>query len=240
MMNPKAANVGWRKVVSISLLAFVLGFMLVLQIRTVSPAYKEMISQQSDTDRAAYLLKLYSNVVDLREQVGNLGKQINSYKTDQDDTAKLLHDVNDMQAQNGAVAVAGPGVTVEVNGEATMFDLQDLINELRNAGAEAIALNGKRIMLRTVIGGDGSSGYVSIDSEPVHGPYKLEAVGSPSDLQTALERKGGLKQLLENKQGLTVKVVRSENISLPKNTVDYTMTYAKPVIPTPNPNGGIN
>ncbi|PZS01117.1 MAG: hypothetical protein DLM69_05360 [Candidatus Chloroheliales bacterium] len=237
MMNPKAANIGWRKVASISLLAFVLGFMLVLQIRTVSPAYKEMISQQSDTDRAAYLLKLYNNVIDLREQVGNLSTQINSYKTGQDDTAKLLHDVNDMQAQNGAVAVAGPGVTVEINGEATMFDLQDLINELRNAGAEAIALNGKRIMLRTVIGGDGSSGYVSIDGEPVHGPYKLEAVGSPSDLQTALERKGGLKQLLENKQGLTVKVARSEKITLPRNTVDYTMTYAKPAIPTPKPNG---
>ncbi len=232
MMNPKARNIGWRKVASISVLAFVLGFMLVLQIRTVSPAYKEMISQQSDADRAAYLLQLYNNVVDLREQVGKLGSQITGYKTNQDDATKLLHDVNDMRAQNGAAPVAGPGVTVEIDGDVTMFDLQDMTNELRNAGAEAIALNGKRVVLRTVIGGDGTTAYVSIDGAPVHGPYKLQAIGSPSDLQTALERKGGLKQLLENEQGLTVKVDRSDNITLPKNNVDYTMTYARPVVPT--------
>lgn len=238
MMNPRAANTGWRKIAAISALAFVLGFMLVLQIRTISPAYDDQMSKESDTDRAAYLLQLYNNVVDLREEVGKLQTEITSYKNDQDSAAKLLKDVNDMKAQAGALALSGPGVTVQINGGVTMFDLQDMVNELRNAGAEAVALNGKRIVLRTVIGGDGSPDYISIDGQLVHGPYILAAIGSPSDLQTALERKGGLKEILEAEQGITVDVARSDKISVPQSAASYSMTYAKPAVPTPQPGGG--
>ena len=238
MMNPKAANTGWRKVAAISVLAFVLGFMMVLQIRTVSPAYDDMMSKESDTDRAAYLLQLYNNVVDLREEVNNLHNEIIGYKSDQDSAAKLLADVNTMKAQTGALALSGPGVTVQINGGVTMFDLQDMVNELRNAGAEAVALNGKRIVLRTVVGGDGSPDYISIDGQLVHGPYTLEAIGSPSDLQTALERKGGLKEILEAEQGITVNVTRSDKITVPPSTSSNSMTYARPIVPTPQPGGG--
>ncbi len=232
MMNPRPANTGWRKMLAIGLVAMLLGFMLVTQIRTLSPTYEQM-KNQSDTDRAAYLLQLYNNVVDLREQVGKMQAEVDSYQNDEATAAKLLKDVDELRAQNGELALVGGGITVDINGEVTMFDLQDLINELRNAGAEGITLNGKRVVLRTVIGGDGTSSYISIDNQPIHQPYRLQAIGSPSDLQTALERKGGLKQLLENKQGLTFKVARSESITLPKSSANYGLTYAIPVAPTP-------
>lgn len=236
-MNRRNGRATLLKVASLSVVAFALGVALVLQIRTVSPVYNSMINKQSDTDRAAYLLALYNNVTDLREEVRKLQGEIDSYKSSQDSSAKLGKDVSDMRARNGELAVIGPGVRVDIAGQVTMFDLEDMVNELRNAGAEGISLNGSRVLLRTVIAGDGTSSYVTLDGSPLRAPYRLEAVGSPSDLQTALERKGGLKQLLENNLGLTVEVTRSDRIALPKSSIPYSLTYAKPVVVTPIADG---
>jgi uncharacterized protein YlxW (UPF0749 family) len=78
-----------------------------------------------------------------------------------------------------------------LDGPLSALDLLDVVNELRNAGAEALALNGHRLVADSVFAVEGR-GTVVVDGHPVRRPYHLEAIGDPDTIETALLRPGGL------------------------------------------------
>ena len=98
-----------------------------------------------------------------------------------------------LAAQAGASAVIGPGLRVKVADadaipadvkEAGAYrisdtDLQLLVNALWSAGAEAIALNGNRIVATTSIRAAGET--VVVNFRPLSPPYRLDAIGADAD-----------------------------------------------------------
>ncbi|MGM0384449.1 MAG: DUF881 domain-containing protein [Actinomycetota bacterium] len=95
--------------------------------------------------------------------------------------------------QAGVVPVHGPGIVVTVEdsrGVVRAQSLVTLIEELRNAGAEAIQLNSVRISTRSwVVQADEG---VEVDGLAVAPPYRVSAIGSPDALSVALEMPGGV------------------------------------------------
>lgn len=95
--------------------------------------------------------------------------------------------------QAGVVPVHGPGIVVTVEDPRGVFRAQSLvtlIEELRNAGAEAIQLNSVRISTRSwVVQADEG---VEVDGLAVAPPYRVSAIGSPDALSVALEMPGGV------------------------------------------------
>jgi uncharacterized protein YlxW (UPF0749 family) len=93
----------------------------------------------------------------------------------------------------GTVPVVGPGVKVTVTdpkGGVGSNQLLEGLEELRDAGAEAIELNNKlRVVAQTSL--KDVDGGVIVDGELLRAPYLIEAIGSPHDLSTALEFKDG-------------------------------------------------
>ena len=67
----------------------------------------------------------------------------------------------------------------------------DLVNELRNAGAEAVAVNDIRIGPRSWFSA-GTGGAVAVDGKSVHAPLRVSAVGSPEVMYVAMTRTGGI------------------------------------------------
>ena len=95
----------------------------------------------------------------------------------------------------GAVAVSGPGLRARVNdaertgnGSRVIYDsdLSRLVNGLRQAGAEAVAINGHRITTLTPIRSAGSA--ITVDYVSLNPPYVVEAIGDPSRLQARFVR----------------------------------------------------
>ena len=102
---------------------------------------------------------------------------------------------------SGTVAVTGPGVVVvlddappgedgeedplrggtAVDGRVQDRDLQDLVNALWAAGAEAISVDGQRLTTLTAIRSAGDA--VLVDFRPLSPPYEVRAVGDPGDLE---------------------------------------------------------
>jgi uncharacterized protein YlxW (UPF0749 family) len=152
----------------------------------------------------------------LREQVEDLEAQLSALE-DVEGSGPLLQllvdEVNNLRIANGQVAVSGPGIEVTVGEAVAVLDLHDLINELRNAGAEAMALNGRRIVVSTAISSDGQS--VTVDGQPIEPPYRLEAIGEPQALEVALSRPGGLVSLLVQARGdSSILVQQRANLTL--------------------------
>jgi len=193
---------------------------------------------QSSTGQAAYMSRLYDNNTTLREQASQLSDQLARYKTsattDQVSLDAASKEVQSLQVASGATEVIGPGVTVTANGDLTAVQLQDLVNELRNASAEAIGVDGVRVVARSAIEA-GKDGRLSVDRQSVSAPYRLEAIGEPDTLLRALERKGGLIALLEAQNpGLHIDVVKHSIedqagwLKLPATTSDFNRANGQP------------
>jgi len=151
-----------------------------------------------DRDEQAVLL---SELVDanrrLRAEIDLLTAQQSAYADESRGAIleDLVAELNRVRMLNGAIGVSGPGIELLIDGPMSALDLQDIVNELRNAGAEALALNGHRLVGNSVFVVE-DRGLV-VDGQPVRRPYRLEAIGDPDTMETALLRPGGLVSLFE-------------------------------------------
>lgn len=143
----------------------------------------------------------------------------------------------------GSLPVTGPGLRVTLADATTpgaigrVLDrqLQDVVNALWTAGAEAIAVNGQRLTAQSAIRQAGDA--VLVDFRPLVSPYVITAVGEPVDMETrfgasrAAARMRGDTQLYD----LRFDYSRASRLTLPA-APDATLRYARPA-PAPSPRG---
>ena len=135
--------------------------------------------------------------------------------------------------------VTGPGVIVTLSDSkkdassvlnpSTLLvhdaDVLSVINELKNAGAEAISINDQRLVPTTSISCGGN--IIDINGEKVGAPFVIKAIGLPEQL-AALSRQGGYLEILKG-ASVGVELKKSNNISIPKYTGVITYKYAQNV-----------
>ena len=92
-------------------------------------------------------------------------------------------------------------------------DLVEVVNALRNAGAEAISINGQRITNYTSIYCAGN--VVVINGEKISSPVEIKAIGSPELLYGSITIPGGYLELMEE-TGVMINVKKMENITINK------------------------
>lgn len=103
-------------------------------------------------------------------------------------------------------------------------DLLYIVNELFNAGADAVSINDQRVVSTTSILCDGN--IIRINGKMVGVPITIKAIGYPESLDYALTRPGGYLEIMAN-DGIVVSVERNENISIPKYDGVYVNEYLK-------------
>ena len=139
----------------------------------------------------------------------------------------------------GLSEVKGPGVTITVKDsdvEATNLvdsskylvhdkDILDIVNELKNAGAEAISINDERIVLTTSIICGGN--VININEEKIGSPFVIKAIGLPETLANLSRPDGTLARLKERK--IKVELQKNNDITIPKYTGVFSFKYAKSI-----------
>ena len=103
-------------------------------------------------------------------------------------------------------------------------DLRRIVNELKNAGAEAISINGQRIVTTTAITCIGN--VIKINDEKVSSPFIIKAIGFPESMESALNRLGGYLDYL-NDDGIVTSIKKLDNVTIPKYTGVITSKYMK-------------
>ena len=209
-------------------LAFLVGMLAVLATKP-SPArpVAAAVNSEGDTEVVSSLLSTNDS---LRLELQRLDRQLQSFQT-ADGTSRLeamAAELNSLRIANGSAAVVGPGVEAVVRGQFSAASLRDLINELKNAGAEAIGVNGERLNLWSPIYEDENG--VVVSGQVVVGMATIEAIGDPAVLKQTLERRGGLVSLLE-RNGASVTVSErsgAHEISLPICPETRIFRFARP------------
>lgn len=216
--------------ISLAVVCFILGVLLVTQFRTQIRITKT-IAPASSADQVAIMTGLVESNAQLRSEVDSLEQDLDQYRSDAAEGTSnldsLASDLERMRILNGLVEVTGPGVLVTVSAQLRAVEVQDLINELRNSGAEGIALDGNRVVARTnVVRGD--NGQITVDAVRISSPYLVEAIGDPETLRTALERKGGMVSLLRYNYGeQAIRIEAAEKITLPLYKGVYDFVHAQ-------------
>jgi uncharacterized protein YlxW (UPF0749 family) len=160
---------------------------------------------------------------------------------DDRDAARL----RDLEATTGLGRVSGDGVVVRIAdapkpvdavtgqgsgndlGRVLDHDLQQIANALWRAGAEAIAINGQRLISTSTIRAAGDA--ILVDFRPLTGPYEVSAIG-PADLQRRFADSTTAKtfrQLVEA-FGMSFEIRKRNNLSLPAAS-DPQLRYARPL-----------
>lgn len=129
----------------------------------------------------------------------------------------------------GTSGAAGPGIAVELAGPAeavTAAILLDSIEELRDAGAEVIAVNGTaRVVAQTYFLDDRDG--VRVGGQLLEAPYLIEAIGDPHTMAEAVHFRGGLTDRVEDRGG-TVSVEQRERVAITAVADIREPQYARP------------
>ncbi len=157
----------------------------------------------------------------LRTQVATLQQQRTDLATAQDRgqsaVDQLEADLAQIRAWSGLTGLAGSGVTITVQGPIGADGVDDLVNELRNAGAEGIAIDGVRLVPGVLV--DGQPGSLTVAGTSLGGIFQILAIGSSQILTGTLTRAGGVvAQLSATYPEARVTVTPSDGLALPATT----------------------
>ena len=214
---------------SLFAVAAFIGVLLVGQLR--SQARPLELSALTADELSALVDQLSTRNEELRNGLALLREQVRDYEVAQslgqsgrDQTEQALLRI---QAFSGLVPVEGQGVHITVDGSLDYLAVNDLINELRNAGAEAIAVDDVRITASSIAVQGAAS--IEIDDIAIGSSFTIDAIGSPDGLLSTLDRPGGIKAQLEQSVSATIVVEQRSRIEVPATERDLAPQVARPV-----------
>ncbi|MCX4702420.1 DUF881 domain-containing protein [Streptomyces sp. NBC_01373] len=214
----------------VAVLLFGLGFGLAVQVASNSDSDSALRGARQE-DLVRILDELDDRTQRLEDEKQGLEKQRDELENSSDQAEEARKQTVEKEKQlgilAGTVAAQGPGITMTIDdtkGAVEADMLLDTIQELRAAGAEAIQVNGVRVVAGTYLTDSDKS--VSVDGNKINAPYRFKVIGKPQDLEPALNIPGGVVQTLEKEQA-TVTVERSDKIVVDALRVAKRPDYAR-------------
>jgi uncharacterized protein YlxW (UPF0749 family) len=238
----------------ITVLSAILGGLLALSLKTQDRIRGEQMPSLRPNQFASAYSQLRDDVVDQKKTIADLQSRLNKYQqaaAAESGNAKLLS--TDLQKANlmaGLVAVSGQGVVVTLRDSKKApprpnemapedyiamtrnyiihsEDIQAVINELRAAGAEAIAVNDQRVVATTAIRCVGP--VVQVNSIPTNGsPVKIKAIGDPDMLVSAMTMASGVQDQYKVTDPTMFSIDKSKGMTLPAFAGAQPIRFAKP------------
>jgi uncharacterized protein YlxW (UPF0749 family) len=126
----------------------------------------------------------------------------------------------------GTVAAEGPGLELTIAGVDDAALLLDTVQELRDAGAEAIQLGDVRVVASTYFT-QAPDGRVQVDGVAVDGPYEFRVIGDPRTLSAALRIPGGVLDSVRGAGG-DATIVERESVRVDALRALSAADYAQP------------
>lgn len=219
----------WKRSLAlpVTMVAIALGFLISLQAQTQKNV---SAAEQISSDRMAQMKSVLSNSktqnIRLQTERRDLLEQLDAARKRMGTDPQLLAQLKQLQIMEGTQEVEGPGIQINIDDRKAPFplspdDLARMINTLKFADAEAISLNGQRIVGTTAIVLSGSS-TILVNQVPINRtegiPYELGTIGNQD---TLLDYFSKLEALELKRHGVTVSITR-KTVRIPSYKGVYT------------------
>lgn len=218
-----------RSRITVAAVAGILGILAVGQFRgqAGAPALAALSASEL-TQLIANLTtgndELRAEITDLKDQAAHLAEAHDRGETTVDE---LTTDLARIRAWAGLTPVTGQGIAIVVRGPIGGDGVEDLLNELRNAGAEAISVDGVRIVTGVVVAG--VPGALSVENNAIGDSFEIRAIGSPQILTGTLTRTGGvIAQVAATYPDATLTVTPVDRQTLPATDRSLVPSHGQP------------
>lgn len=222
-MNRNERRSWWT---SLFVLCALLGGMLGLSVKTQS----RLVRQTANVGAAIS----NKQIADLQRTIAQYQQKIARYEsgaTTQNSQMRLVsEDLKSAKFLAGLTSVQGPGVVVTLNDSKKPFpvglgpgivppniihdtDINQTVNELKAAGAEAISVNDQRLVATSPVRCAGPTVYVNNTAQTP--PYVIKAIGDPKTLNTAVNLSGGIATQIQQFDPAMFKVDSAKHLDLP-------------------------
>ncbi|MDP4117889.1 MAG: DUF881 domain-containing protein [Bacillota bacterium] len=233
------SNIGRQ--IALTLICFLLGFAILLQFKSVR--FNKAVS--TDNLRAQELQTQLNDELEknksLSDDLSDAKNQLAQFRKSSKDSGAISNIVNEqlLNAEKlaGMTPLIGPGVTVSLSDAKTSSnlasaessiihdsDIRTVVNELLASGAEAISINGERLVSTSSIRCVGPT--VIINSTRLSSPFVITAIGDSKTLEAGLIIKGGVVDAL-TPWGIDVSISKYEKVNIPAYSGASTFKYAQ-------------
>ena len=227
--------------ITLGIMCFLLTIALCVQIRTMNSAGSTVSQTLSDNGLRDEVLRMKEKYDNTYRELENAQKELEKVRqAATQNNSKAEAKEQELKQNNmllGKTDVQGEGVEVILEDAATTNnslspsyqiihydDIQLVVNELKNAGAEAIEINGPRLINTSSITCEGN--IIKINGERIGSPFYIRAIGSQSRLYGALSRSGSILDAIAD-YGNRAEVTKVDNIVISRYSGTMHYEYLK-------------
>jgi uncharacterized protein YlxW (UPF0749 family) len=218
--------------VGIAIAVALLGFLLATQLQS-RPGIATRLAAEREADLTRLLSdlqersdQLVGEIVDLRVKLANAS---NSQEQERALLANARQQLDSLRILLGLVAVEGEGIRITIGdpeGAVGPDLIVDAVQELRDAGAEAIDVNGVRVVASTGFGG--RAGAIVSGSRPIRAPFVITAIGARATLEAAMRIPGGVIDAVRSRAGAQATVEPGRDLRISSLRPPPRFAYATP------------
>lgn len=228
-----------RVSILLGMMCFLLTIGIFIQVKTVSQSGTKIAKTMNEKELRNSVLemkeKYEKQYAILEGKEKELNSLISSVSVNDSTSSELSERLNEVNSQVGLTALQGEGIIIRledgdeennsVSVKETVIhdnDLKAIVNDLCIAGAEAISINGQRIVNTTAITCIGN--VIKVNDEKIGNPFEIRAIGSKARLDGGVSMNGrtisGMK-----KAGIKVDIKRSDTVVVPRFDGIFTTDY---------------
>lgn len=225
-----------RGVIPTAVVAFaaVAGFLVVGQLQG-DREVPNQLEAENEGDLARILSRLNDEADALQAELAELRVQLNelrrSSESDAAAAAAVDQQIQSLEVLAGTTPVTGPGIVVTITdpeGRLTYDAMIDIVQELRDAGAEAIAVNAERIGVATAFAE--REGRITANGRVLSAPYRVAAIGQSTTLEGGLKIPGGaVDALTALGKDVQVEIAKQAKVDVPALSRAPGFEVARPV-----------
>ena len=214
----KVKNFLFQRGRSMIIISIIFGFILSMQARQVQEV-SATVNNQRVEELSMRLLQLEEERNALKNQLLTIEKESSMNQA--------TNEFNDeLKIQACLVPLEGPGIIIKLDDSSKQAkagenpnlyiihddDILKIINELRAAGAEAISINGQRLVDTSEIRCAGPT--LSVNNIRSSAPYEIHAIGDRKNLENAIKMRGGVAETLKV-WGINLEVESTNTVYIP-------------------------
>ncbi len=207
--------------ITIGLMCLILTALIFMQVKTISQTNISELEIMRESELKTEITTLKTKHDEVVAKIKENNEKILEYENASikgEEASELLQkELKETEDLLGKNSVTGEGIVITMSNTGTTIisasDLLELVNILRDAGAEAISINEHRIVYDSYISYVSGS-FITIKGERVVAPFTIKAIGNTTYLESAVAQKKYGYIDTKISEGKEVKLERQEDITI--------------------------
>lgn len=221
--------------ITIGIMCFILTMLIFMQVKTIKQTDISELELMQESELKSEITALKAKYEETISKIQDTNQKILEYEEaiiNGEEASNLLkQELKETEDLLGKNSVNGQGIIIKMSNNSSdtinSNDLLELVNILKNAGAEAISINEQRLVYDTYISDIQGTNYITIKGNAIVAPYTIKAIGNITYLESAVAQKKYGYIDTKISEGKNIVLEKSENITIPAHSDTLEFEYVR-------------